>query len=74
LKTTFRGALMGLLFGVVAGGCWSALFGKPFSGATGLKVFPFGMWFPGLLIIAPFTAGAGAIIGAVMNWFRRANR
>ncbi len=72
LKATLWGTLMGLLLGVLAGGVSSALYGQPFSGATGLKVFPPGMVFPGLVIFAPVTAGIGAVLGAGFGWLRKA--
>lgn len=71
LKTTMCGTAIGLLLGVISGGFWSALFGQPFSGATGWKVFHLGMFFPGLVIVAPVTAGIGAVCGASAGWIRR---
>jgi len=60
------GALIGLLLAVLAGGFSSTLLGQPFSGQTGLKVFPQGMVFPGLFIFAPVTAGIGALLGVIV--------
>ncbi|MDA1055984.1 MAG: hypothetical protein O3C40_36850 [Planctomycetota bacterium] len=71
LKSTLCGTVIGLLLGVISGGLWSSLFGQPFSGATGLKVFHLGMFFPGLVIVAPVTAGIGAVCGASAGWMRR---
>ena len=65
------GTLIGLLLGALAGGVSSALYGQPFSGATGLKVFHLGMVFPGLVIFAPVTAGIGAVLGAGFVWLRK---
>lgn len=60
------GAAAGAVLGALAGGIWAACFGQPFSGATGLRVFPAGMWFPGV-IVAPVTAGVGAAAGAFVG-------
>jgi hypothetical protein len=70
-KAACLGALSGLLLGVLAGGGFNALFGQPFSGLTGFEVFPDGLWFPGLVIFAPFTASIGAVLGAGVACFRR---
>ncbi len=70
-KAALWGTLIGLLLGVLAGGLSSALYGQPFSGATGLKVFHLGMVFPGLVIFAPVTAAIGAVLGAGFVWFRK---
>lgn len=69
-KAALWGTLIGLLLGVLAGGLSSALFGQPFSGVTGLKVFHLGMFFPGLVVFAPVTAGIGAVLGAGCVLFR----
>jgi hypothetical protein len=63
-----------LLIAVLAGGLWSALVGQPFSGLRGLKVFHLGMFFPGLVILGPFAAVVGAIIGAICSWSGPAQR
>lgn len=72
-KTALLGGGIGFLLGVLGGGLSSSLFGQPFSGATGLQVFHLGMFFPGLVIVAPVTAGLGAVIGAVVVWFRESS-
>lgn len=51
--------------------CHHHVHGQPFSGVTGLKVFPGGMIFPGLFIIAIFTGSLGAGLGAGLAWLRR---
>ena len=66
-KAALRGLLMGLLLGVFAGGLSSSQFGQPFSGTTGLKVFPLGMFFPGLVVFAPVTAPIGAVLGVLFR-------
>jgi hypothetical protein len=71
LKSALCGTVIGLLLGVILGGLWSSLFGQPFSGATGWKVFHLGMFFPGLVIVAPVTAGIGAVCGASVGWIGR---
>lgn len=72
-KAALWGAMIGLLLGCLAGGLSSSLFGQPFSGATGLKVFHLGMFFPGLVIVAPVTAAIGAVLGAGVAWFRKSS-
>ena len=69
-KFSRRGAWIGLLLGVVAGGTTSAVFGQPFAGdgLRGLAVFPSGMFFPGLVVFAPVTASIGAVLGAALAW------
>jgi hypothetical protein len=57
--------LIGAFAGALCGGVWSSLFGQPFSGLTGPGVFPAGMVFPGLVLIAPVTTCVGAALGAL---------
>lgn len=59
------GSVAGALAAVIAGGVCSVLIGQPFSGEKGLRVFPLGMYFPGLIVFGPAAASTGAIIGAV---------
>jgi len=59
------GAVVGVLAAVIAGGFCSALIGQPFSGEKGFRVFPLGMYFPGLIIFGPAAAGIGGVIGAI---------
>lgn len=72
-KAAVCGALLGLLLGSIIGGFSSALLGQPFSGETGLKVFPLGMFFPGIVIFGPVTAGIGAILGMIAFGFDKPN-
>ena len=69
-KAALWGTLIGLLLGVVAGGLSAALFGLPFSGAKGLRVFHRGMIFPGI-IFGPVAAAIGAVLGAGFVWCRK---
>jgi hypothetical protein len=68
-KVEAWGTLIGLLLGVLWGGLASALYGLPFSGATGLKAFLPGMLF-GLIFFAPITAFIGAALGWGYVWLR----
>ena len=60
----------GFLAAMFAGGLFSAVFGQPFSGQTGLRVFSTGMLIPGLVPLAPI----GAIIGLSIGRSRSAKR
>ena len=72
-KGLLCGLVIGLLLGVLAGGVSSTLFGQPFSGVRGLKVFHLGMFFPGLVVFAPVTSGIGAVLGAIFSWSGKAS-
>lgn len=66
LKCGAAGAAAGFFAGVLAGGVWASCFGQPFSGQKGMGVFHKGMVFPGLIVLAPGAAGAGAVGGAAV--------
>ena len=59
------GAIVGLVLAAIAGGVCAMIYGVPFSGVKGVRAFPSGMLFPGLLMIGPVAAGVCAAIGAL---------
>jgi hypothetical protein len=67
----FVGAIAGCLLAVVVGGFWSAYFGQPFSGETGLHAFQLGLVFPGLILLAPGATFVGTLLGSVIGLARR---
>ena len=54
--------MVGLIFGVLAGGIISGMYGQPFSGTKGPQGFLGGLYFPGLVVFAPASAATTATL------------
>ena len=61
------GALVGVALGAVIGGVAASIYGVPFSGTKGPAAFLQGMFFPGLIIVAPVCAAICAMLGSLVG-------